>query len=694
MSDHRLDEGAILNSGPPLASGPVCDGRMGRMALAAALMAGAAGCSSSPQYPINVGERPGDGSVIAVQPRYPISAADAAQNAADRNAQNGAPGASASSNPYAAQPAASAPPPADAQDDDAPTALPGSSVDSSDLPPPPAASPDDGAPQPHAISWGGGQIVFGTDAADAGALVFAAYHHHRHTAVTAANDPTAADDARPAHRHRHGRAAEQATAAPATAVADTPYQTVVKPGEKLSDVAERTHSSREALVALNAVKHPRRVKAGTVLKIPYRYTYDVQKGDTLYTIAKRFDQDPQAVARLNGLKAVPTLQPGQAIALPPTAADQGRRDHASAAEPVPVAAPETLVAGALHKAERHGRRHAREETAQAPAEPAATPSRSNRRHGRVSATYAESTPQAPLPNLPAPSTSPAAEVAADSVAPRAATSPPPAVAANAPAPAPRTVPAAPRTAVASPPPRAVPPGPVSAVMAASAGAPAYVGVRPYPTPAPVYRSATSTPTPSTYTAPGYVAPGYAAGAQSGRVASLTPPRAMPGYAANSYTPSLGRERAAGPSLPGAAMTSPQIAAAGRGRFIWPLRGAVISPFGDRGAGEHNDGVDIAANTGTGVRAAAAGEVVYAGSSIPGFGNLVLVKHAGGWVTAYAHLDRIEVRMRDSVAQGEEIGLAGQTGAVERSELHFEVRYAPDPTEKARPVDPTLVLPAG
>ena len=69
------------------------------------------------------------------------------------------------------------------------------------------------------------------------------------------------------------------------------------------------------------------------------------------------------------------------------------------------------------------------------------------------------------------------------------------------------------------------------------------------------------------------------------------------------------------------------------------------------------------------------------------GNLVLVKHPGGWVTAYAHLDRIEVRMRDTVAQGEEIGQAGQTGAVTQPQLHFEVRYAPDSTEKARPVDP-------
>ena len=62
--------------------------------------------------------------------------------------------------------------------------------------------------------------------------------------------------------------------------------------------------------------------------------------------------------------------------------------------------------------------------------------------------------------------------------------------------------------------------------------------------------------------------------------------------------------------------------------------------------------------------------------------------------AYAHLQRLEVRMRDSVSQGQEIGLAGQTGTVDRPLLHFEVRYAADPAEKARPIDPMSVLPAG
>jgi len=174
-----------------------------------------------------------------------------------------------------------------------------------------------------------------------------------------------------------------------------------------------------------------------------------------------------------------------------------------------------------------------------------------------------------------------------------------------------------------------------------------------------------------------------------KVATLNAPSYYPpGY----NTPVLGRVRPTAPTAATGPVTDAAVSTAGRGLFIWPLKGAILSPFGDRGPGQRNDGLDISASTGESVKAAAGGEVVYAGSSIPGFGNLVLVKHPGGWVTAYAHLDRIEVRMRDEVSQGEEIGQAGQTGVVDRPELHFEVRYAPDPSEKARPVDPTLVLP--
>lgn len=136
----------------------------------------------------------------------------------------------------------------------------------------------------------------------------------------------------------------------------------------------------------------------------------------------------------------------------------------------------------------------------------------------------------------------------------------------------------------------------------------------------------------------------------------------------------------------------EIATLGRGRFVWPVRGDLLSGFGPKPTGQRNDGLDIRAPAGATIRAAAAGEVVYAGNQVPGFGNLVLIKHADGWVTAYAHLDKISVQMRQQVTQGQEIGQAGTSGGVSESQLHFEIRFAPSPADRARPIDPALVLP--
>lgn len=192
-------------------------------------------------------------------------------------------------------------------------------------------------------------------------------------------------------------------------------------------------------------------------------------------------------------------------------------------------------------------------------------------------------------------------------------------------------------------------------------------------------------------------------------AAATPPASLPS-SPRPYTPLPGASYPRTPTGPVSALpvtpppssgqiigTSPppteaEITAAGRGRFVWPLQGETISGFGPKGTGQRNDGVNIRAQAGAPVRAAAAGEVVYAGNQVPGFGNLVLVKHADGWVTAYAHLSSTEVKMRQQVAQGATLGAVGQTGGVTEPQLHFEVRYAPTPKDKARPVDPGLVLP--
>jgi murein DD-endopeptidase MepM/ murein hydrolase activator NlpD len=135
-----------------------------------------------------------------------------------------------------------------------------------------------------------------------------------------------------------------------------------------------------------------------------------------------------------------------------------------------------------------------------------------------------------------------------------------------------------------------------------------------------------------------------------------------------------------------------VAAAGKGKFIWPTRGDILSAFGPKGTGQRNDGVNIAAKAGDPIKAAAAGEVVYAGNSVPGFGNLVVVKHAGGWTSLYGNLGKMSVKIRSAVEQGQELGVAGTSGSVDRPQVHFELRYAASPQEKARPVDPVTLLP--
>lgn len=191
-----------------------------------------------------------------------------------------------------------------------------------------------------------------------------------------------------------------------------------------------------------------------------------------------------------------------------------------------------------------------------------------------------------------------------------------------------------------------------------------------------------------------------------RAASLRPaPRLQPGLAPIHQEPVPGptprREPAAQAPLAQVASSNPaqvgefpdeaRLRTLARGRFVWPVRGDVISRYGVMGQGLRNDGVNIGAGEGAGVRAAAAGAVVFAGT-LPDFGKLILIKHADGWVTAYGHLEVIDVRMRDKVNQGQEIGRVGRTGAVDKAQLHFEIRYSPGEREKARPVDPTLLLP--
>jgi len=121
-------------------------------------------------------------------------------------------------------------------------------------------------------------------------------------------------------------------------------------------------------------------------------------------------------------------------------------------------------------------------------------------------------------------------------------------------------------------------------------------------------------------------------------------------------------------------------------FHWPLRGRVIAAFGSPVGGAPNKGIDLAAPAGTEIRAAEDGVVLYAGSEIKDLGNLLLLRHRDGFLTAYAHAQSFAVKPGDTVRRGQVIAKAGQTGAVSRPQLHFEIR------KENAPVDPAKHLP--
>ena len=336
---------------------------------------------------------------------------------------------------------------------------------------------------------------------------------------------------------------------------------VVQPKDHVDAIARDLQTTRKILVQANHLKEPYALKPGQHLKVPVAKAYEVQSGDTMAEVAKRFGVSLGELSDLNDLSSHARLHPGDMLALP-----DGFHDHG----PTRIAATEV---------------------AERPTEP------------RLVAP--------PVHRM------------------------------------------------------SVPPTPTPTPTAGQSSAQAASGAPYVPSPEALAAAQRLTTTRS------YGPPSYT----QGRPTVIQPP---PASSAPSPEPNPAAQLA--------------VANAGRGRFIWPVRGEIISPFGVKGVGRRNDGIDIRAPEGMTVHAAAAGEVVYAGNQVPGFGNLVLVKHADGWVSAYAHLDSIAVAMRQSVVQGDTLGVVGSTGGVAEPQLHFEIRYAPTPAEKARPVDPQLVLP--
>ena len=132
----------------------------------------------------------------------------------------------------------------------------------------------------------------------------------------------------------------------------------------------------------------------------------------------------------------------------------------------------------------------------------------------------------------------------------------------------------------------------------------------------------------------------------------------------------------------------QPALTGTPQFRWPVKGRVISgfcqtPLCQRPNGQQNDGINLSVPEGTPIKASEDGVVAYSGNELKGYGNLVLIRHAQGWVTAYAHASEVLVKRGEAVKRGQVIARAGQTGGVVAPQLHFEIRKGSTPVDPAQ-----------
>ncbi|MET4370154.1 murein DD-endopeptidase MepM/ murein hydrolase activator NlpD [Bradyrhizobium sp. LB12.1] len=120
-------------------------------------------------------------------------------------------------------------------------------------------------------------------------------------------------------------------------------------------------------------------------------------------------------------------------------------------------------------------------------------------------------------------------------------------------------------------------------------------------------------------------------------------------------------------------------------FRWPVRGKVVTTYGAKTNGKSNDGINLAVPEGTPIKAAEDGVVAYSGNELKGYGNLILVRHSNGYVTAYAHASELMVKRGDTIKRGQVIAKSGQSGEVASPQLHFEIRKG------SSPVDPLQFL---
>nr|WP_211112352.1 LysM peptidoglycan-binding domain-containing M23 family metallopeptidase [Azospirillum soli] len=378
---------------------------------------------------------------------------------------------------------------------------------------------------------------------------------------------------------------------------------IVTRGDTAYTLSRRYNVPLRDLIEVNRLTPPYTLEIGQRLVLPGTRQYVVQRNDTLYGISRMFNVDQSELTRINNMSPPYAVQVGQPLRLPGGNTSGGAiavagasPSTASSAGPVVMTAPAKQVT-----------------------------------RGSVQAT-----------ELPPPSAAPAS---APSSAPGSSVSGP---ASTVTVPVPSAKPSIVAEVVPAAP--AAPGGVYQPGQAPTSlrlpGQKPSIAAEPIPAPAP-----TSTPAPAQTSAAAPTPPAQ-------EVAAVTPPKPD-----------------ANPPPRGA------------GRFLWPVKGKLISAYGPKPDGMHNDGLNIAAAKGTAVVAADNGVVAYAGNELRGFGNLLLVKHADGFITAYAHLDRIDVERGAKVKRGQAIGTVGQTGSVTSPQLHFELRkgsQAVDPRDQMEP----------
>ncbi len=411
---------------------------------------------------------------------------------------------------------------------------------------------------------------------------------------------------------------------------------MVQKGDSAYIVARRHNVPLRDLIEANRLSPPYKLEAGQRLVLPTARQYIVQRGDTLYGISRMNNVDVSELTRLNGLTPPYAVQAGQALRLP------------GADSRPPSGAPDikTAATGAM--------------VAESPASATTTAPSSGRGAGRSSIQAAELTP----PSAAAPTPlAPSAPAAADSA-------PPPGPSGGvAGAPIPLTKPSMGASAAAAPaagasePEMAYQPGQGPTNLRAPSHKPETTADAAASSVQAAPAVSAATPTPPNLPAGRNAAPAEAPPTEIAGVPP--PPPSKPDFAKTD------------PAKPEAKPTEAKPDAAppprGGARFLWPVKGRLISGYGPKPDGLHNDGLNIAASKGTAVVAADNGVVAYAGNELRGFGNLLLLKHADGWITAYAHLDRIEVERGATVKRGQTVGRVGQTGSVTSPQLHFELR---------------------